>query len=123
LTTEVPPEVQHKLMRFQEAQERLRALTIRRLQYEAELRETEHALEELQKAPPETPVYKSVGNLLFLTKRDQIVAELTDKKETLELHIKTLERQEGLAKKQVEELRKDLAKSLSGPSGAPPSIS
>ncbi len=115
---ELPPELQHRLMQLQESQERLRAIMIRRQQYEVELREVQRALEELEKLEPSTPVYKTVGSLLFLTDRDKTIAELQDKKETLELHIKTLERQENLARKQVEELRQKITQSLSTPSGA-----
>lgn len=117
---ELPPELQHRLMQLQESQERLRAIIIRRQQYEVELREVQRALEELEKLSPNTPVYKTVGSLLFLTDRDKTIAELQDRKETLELHIKTLERQESLARKQVEELRQKISQSLSStatPSG------
>ena len=110
---QLPPELQNKLLQLQESQERLRALIIRRQQYELELREVQRALEELEKLSPETPIYKSVGVLLFLADRDKTLSELQDKKETLELHIKTLERQENLARKQVEELRQKIAQSLS----------
>jgi len=110
---QLPPEVQNKLLQLQESQERLRALIIRRQQYELELREVQRALEELEKLSPETPIYKSVGVLLFLTDRDKTISELQDKKETLELHLKTLERQENLARKQVEELRRKISQMLS----------
>ncbi len=113
MSQELPPELQHKIMQLQESQERLRALILRRQQYEVELREVQRALEELEKLSPETPIYKSVGTLLFLADRDKTIAELQDKKETLELHIKTLERQENLARKQVEELRQKITQSLS----------
>lgn len=110
---QLPPEVQNRLLQLQESQERLRALIIRRQQYELELREVQRALEELEKLSPETPVYKSVGVLLFLADRDKTISELQDKKETLELHLKTLERQENLARKQVEELRQKISQMLS----------
>jgi len=69
-------------------------------------------LEELEKLSPETPIYKSVGALLFSAERDKTISELQDRKDTLELHIKTLERQESLARKQVEELRQKVSQML-----------
>ncbi|MEM4699809.1 MAG: prefoldin subunit beta [Candidatus Nezhaarchaeales archaeon] len=110
---QLPPEIQNKLLQLQESQERLRALVIRRQQFELELREVQRALEELEKLSPDAPVYKTVGSLLFLADRNKTMSELQDRKETLELHIKTLERQESLARKQVEELRQKIAQSLS----------
>lgn len=112
LSQELPPELQHKIMQLQESQERLRVLILRRQQYEMELKEVQRALEELRRLEAQTPVYKAVGSLLFLTDKDKTIAELQDKQETLELHIKTLERQESLARKQVEELRQKIAQSL-----------
>jgi prefoldin beta subunit len=109
---QLPPELQNKILQLQESQERLRALIIRRQQYELELREVQRALEELEKLSPETPIYKSVGTLLFSAERNKTISELQDKKDTLELHIKTLERQESLARKQVEELRQKVSQML-----------
>jgi len=109
---QLPPELQNKILQLQESQERLRALIIRRQQYELELREVQRALEELEKLSPETPIYKSVGALLFSAERDKTISELQDRKDTLELHIKTLERQESLARKQVEELRQKVSQML-----------
>lgn len=57
-----------------------------------ELNETTMAVEELEKDPD--TVYKSIGSILVKTKRDDVKKELEERKENLDVRIKTLERQE-----------------------------
>lgn len=116
-STEVPPELQHKLMRLQQLRDQLQTITLRRQQLELELREVEGALGELEKLEVETTVYKSTGILFYKTEKEKLVSELTDRKETLELRVKTLQHQEDSAKKQFEEYRKQVVEVL--PSGQP----
>ncbi|MDH5815847.1 MAG: prefoldin subunit beta [Candidatus Nezhaarchaeota archaeon] len=114
MQTQIPPEVQHKIMQFQELQERIRALIARRQQLEIELREIEGALDELRNVGEDSLVFKFAGRVLMRVNKDAVVKELSEKKETLELHIKTLERQEAHARKRLEELRQDLSQALAG---------
>ncbi|MHC1629116.1 MAG: prefoldin subunit beta [Candidatus Nezhaarchaeales archaeon] len=114
MQTQIPPEIQHKIMQFQEIQERIRALIARRQQLEVELREVERTLDELKDVNDETPIFKFAGRVLIRVNKENIVKELNDKKETLELHIKTLEKQEAQARKRFEELRQDLSQALAG---------
>jgi len=101
-------------MQLQELQERIRALVLRRQQLEVELRDVENALDELKNVSEDVSIFKFAGRILMRVSKDAIVKELTEKKETLELHIKTLERQEAHAKKRLEELRQDLSQKLRG---------
>jgi len=57
-----------------------------------ELNETTMAVEELEKETD--TVYKSIGSILVKTKRDDVKKELEERKENLDVRIKTLERQE-----------------------------
>ncbi len=112
MQTQIPPEIQHKIMQFQEIQERIRALITRKQQLEVELREVERTLDELKDINNETPIFKFTGRVLIRVSKENIVRELNDRKETLELHIKTLEKQEVQARKRFEELRQDLSQAL-----------
>ena len=114
MQTQIPPEIQHKIMQFQEIQERIRALITRKQQLEVELREVERTLDELKDVNNETPIFKFTGRVLIRVSKENIVRELNDRKETLELHIKTLEKQEAQARKRFEELRQDLSQALAG---------
>ncbi len=112
MTEKIPPELESKLIRLQELQEQLRLLTIRRQQLELQLREIEHTLEQVEKLESNVEIYKTTGYIMFKVSKDRILEELKDRKETLELRIKVLRKQENSVRKQFEDLRKDISKSL-----------
>lgn len=87
-------------------------------QLELILKETEKALEELDKLQENATVYKSVGSILVKADRAMVQKELTDDKETLDLRIKTVERQEERVVTRLREMRDKLQEALKtkGPS-------
>jgi prefoldin beta subunit len=70
------------------------------------------ALSEIEKLPQEARIYKSVGNFLVPQTRDAALQELKDRKELLELHVKTLTKQESMLREQIEKLREEINKEL-----------
>lgn len=109
---QLPPSLQDLVNRFQQAQNQLQSVLLRKQQYEAELRDVEKALGEIEKLSQDAKVYKSVGNFLLQTNRDAALQELRERKELLELHIKTLSRQESMLREQLDKLRDDINKEL-----------
>ncbi|RLF24439.1 MAG: prefoldin subunit beta [Thermoprotei archaeon] len=110
---QIPPHIRQQLARLAQIEQMLINVVTRRQQWEAELREIEHAIDEISKLPQGAVVYKSVSNLLFRVERDKALSELNERKETVELHIKTLQRQESLLRRQLEELRKRVSEEMS----------
>jgi len=110
----IPPMVQNQLVRFQEMQQQYNAVIVRKQQYDIELKDVERALQESTSLADDAIIYKSVGVLLFKTEKAKIVAELTEKKEELELRLKTIEKQEQRLKTSMEELRKNIMSQVSG---------
>ncbi len=108
MAEQIPPQVQNQLMRFQELQEQLNNIVLRKRQFELESKEIDRALGESKNLADDAVVYKSVGVLLFKSEKAKIVAELTEKKEETDLRIKTIEKQELRLKAQLEELRKTI---------------
>ncbi len=108
MAEQIPPQVQNQLMRFQELQEQLNNIVLRKRQFELESKEIDHALGESKNLPDDAVVYKSVGVLLFKTEKAKVVAELTEKNEETDLRIKTIEKQEQRLKAQLEALRKTI---------------
>lgn len=74
-----------------------------------QLVEIESALEELEKT--ET-AYKIVGNLIVLSKKEELKKDLQSKKETTELRIKTLEKQETQIKEKTNKLQSEVMKKI-----------
>jgi len=117
LSEEVPQQLQHQLMRLQQIDQQVKVLTSQRTQLELQLRETENALKELESVEESVSVYKSIGMLLIKSNRNNLKEELTDKKETLDMRIKTLQRQEERSTKQRDEMREKLARQIQGEQG------
>ncbi|MCQ5376496.1 MAG: prefoldin subunit beta [Candidatus Methanomethylicia archaeon] len=106
MAEQIPPQVQNQLVRFQELQEQLKAIVLRKQQFELEGKEVERALNESKNLADDAVIYKSVGALLFKSEKSKIVGELTERKEELDLRVKTIEKQEQRLKLQLEELKK-----------------
>lgn len=112
---EIPPQVQNQLAQFQQLQQQLQVLASQRLQLEAKLREVTSTLEELGKLPTESPVYRSTGSLLVrVTDREALGKELEEQKETLEIRVNTIKKQEKSLGERYEQLQAKLSEALEG---------
>jgi len=118
---ELSEETQNKLVQFQQLQQQVQYLSVQRYQLEAQLKETEKALEALKGLKPkkgEAMVYRSIGSLLV--KVDDLAAlkkELDERKESQELRVRTLERQEKHMRDQQQELQGTLEKEIAKAEG------
>jgi prefoldin beta subunit len=112
MSTELPPQIQNQLAQLQQVQQQAQALVAQKNQVEIMLKETEMALEELGKLNPDAIVYKSVGELLIKTERDETIESLKEKKDTLDLRLQTLTRQEERIQKRFTQLQEQLKQSL-----------
>ena len=119
---EMSPKLQNQIAQFQQLQQQLQAILSQKFQMEAQLREVERTLEELGKVSDETPVYKNVGALLIKAEdKESVIKEIEEDKETLEVRVKTLNRQEKQMRERYQSLQEQLQKAL-GNAGAPPNI-
>lgn len=84
---------------------------------ESDLRETENAIEELTKAPEDALVYKSVGGIMLKKNRDDVLSDLKEKQETLDIRLKSMEKQETRMKQQLEEASENLKSMIEGGAG------
>jgi len=109
---DLPPQVQNQLRQLQQLQQQLEIIIQQRLQVDIKLRETENALEELSKVDENTPIYKSVGNLIIKSSKNDVVKSLEEEKENLEVRKKSFEGQENKLKEKIDELQKKVQESL-----------
>ncbi|RLE70060.1 MAG: prefoldin subunit beta [Thermoprotei archaeon] len=103
-----------EVRRYQDLVERLRLIALNKQQLQLQLSEVDSALRELNKLEEDAAVYKVVGSIMVSKKRSDIVEELSELKETLEVRLKTLEKQEDLLRRQLNELERKLARKLGG---------
>jgi prefoldin beta subunit len=111
---QLPPNVQERLQRLQQLQNTMQQLLIQKQRIELEMNESERAIKTLKETGDDSKVYKSVGAILVEKGRDDLVKELTERKEFLEMRSSVVERQEKKTKERVEELQKTLQKELEG---------
>lgn len=115
---EMSPKVQNQIAQFQQLQQQLQAVLNQKFQMESRLREMENTMEELKKVPEDNAVYKNAGSLLVQVKdRDSVMEELEEEKETLEVRLKTLSRQEKHMREKYEGLQEQLSQALGGVGG------
>lgn len=115
---QLSPQLQNQLLQLRQLQQQAQAVAIQKSQVEGLLRETETALEELEKVAPDDAVYRAAGSVLVRAKRDEVRASLQEKRETYGLRLKTLERQEERIRRRADELQQQIQQGLKGGAGA-----
>lgn len=116
---ELSPKVQNQIAQFQQLQQQLQAVLNQKFQMDAQLKEMQRTTEELGKSPEDAVIYKSIGSLLIKAEnKESVIKEIEEDKETLEIRVKTLERQEKSLKDRYQVLQDQLNKALSA--GAAP---
>lgn len=118
---EIPPKVQNQIAQFQQLTQQIQMITTQKIQLESQVRELERTVQELERAPEDAVVFRNVGSLLIQTKdRPRLLNELKEQKETLEVRVKTLDRQDKHLRERHQSLQQQITAALQGP-GAPAS--
>jgi prefoldin beta subunit len=106
---EVGKEAQQKIQQLQILEQNLQAFLLQRQQLQTQLIEIESALKELKDTKE---AYKIIGNIMVSSKKEDLEKDLTQKKETAELRIKTLEKQEKTIKERAKKLQQEVLSSM-----------
>lgn len=116
MSTDLPPQIKNQLAQLQQIQQQAQAIAVQKNQVEINIKETELALEELGKLDTDAVVYRAIGDLLIKTERDKTTEALKEKKDTLDLRMQTLARQEERAQKRFQQLQEQLKQAIGTPS-------
>ncbi|MEE9323833.1 MAG: prefoldin subunit beta [Candidatus Aenigmarchaeota archaeon] len=103
-------ETEHLLSQAQMYQQQIQTILTQKNALALELNEIKKALEEVNKTERES-VFKVSGPILIKTDIKDIKEELGEKENTIDLRMKTIEKQELRLKEKIEELRSKLTKS------------
>jgi prefoldin beta subunit len=114
----ISPKVQNQLGMLQQLQQQLQTILQQKAQYELAVREAKRAQEEISDSPEDAVMYMSVGTVMMQKKKEVVNAKLTEKVETLELRIKSLEKQEKMLQGKFEQLQSQIKAAIEG-KGAP----
>ena len=115
MSGELPPQVQNQLAQLQQVQQQAQALAQQKNQLEIMVKESDMALEELGKIDEDVTVFKNIGNLMIKAEKGNVVEDLKEKKETLDLRLQTVIRQEERIHKRFTQLQEQLKTSVGSP--------
>jgi prefoldin beta subunit len=108
------PKVQNQLGMLQQIQQQLQTILSQKAQYEIAVREAKRAKEEISDAADDAVMYMSVGTVMMQKKKEVVDTKLTEKIETLELRIKSLEKQEKMMQGKFEQLQAQIKAAIEG---------
>lgn len=114
---EMSQQVQQQIAQFQIMQQQAQAISSQKVQMEIQLKEVEHSIEELKKLKKDAEVYESIGAILIRKNKTKITTELKERRETLELRVKTIGKQEKDIQAKLMEMQNEIQNSLK--SGSP----
>ena len=110
----IPPKIQNHINMLQQIQQQLQNILHQKNQYEIAAKETRRATEEIEPVNEDTVIFMSVGTIMVQKKRDDVIKDLSDKAETLDLRIKSLEKQEKALQSRFEQLQGQIKLALEG---------
>ena len=97
--------IQNKLKQAQQLEAQIEQIATQKYQLDLRIKEIDKTLKELQSIGSETPVYKSVGNVLYRVEdKQKLIDDLSEQKELSEIRIKTLEKRQKTLEDKYKEL-------------------
>lgn len=117
---EISPKLQNQIAQFQQLQQQLQTVMSQKIRMDAMMKEMEMTIEELKKAEEGATVYKSVGSLMIkVADTPALLKEIEDDKETTEVRVKSLDRQEKMLKEKFQSVQEQLNRALGPQQQAP----
>lgn len=113
---EISPKLQNQIAQFQQLQQQLQSVLQQKFRMEAQLREVQMTIDELGKSGEDAVIYRNVGSLLIkASDKASVLKEVEDDKETLEIRVKALDRQEKAMRDRYNSMQEQLSKALGQP--------
>jgi len=107
----ITPEAQQVLMDLQACQQQMQTVLIQKESLNIQNMEIDKALDELKKVKNED-VFKAVGPILIKSEKSKLEKELEERKETIGLRLKSMQKQENRLKERMDKGQEMLEKVL-----------
>lgn len=104
---EAEQEIQQQVMDFERNRTQLMNVSTQKQQLQMQSGALNQAIEELSKTS-EKKVYKAVGNILILSDTKKVEKELKEQKESSDLRVKSLQKQEDALIEKLNKLKADI---------------
>ncbi len=102
-------ETQQKISKLQMLEQNMQTFLMQKQQIQSQIMEIESALKELEKSDKS---YKIIGNIMVSSDKKNLEAELKQKKEMLEIKLKSIEKQEGNIREKSQALQTEVLSSM-----------
>ena len=106
---DVPKGSEKKLSQLQMLEQSMQNMMMQKQQFQLQQVEIESALKELEKVDE---AYKIIGNIMVLSKKEDLKSDLSSKKEVIELRIKSMEKQEDQLREKASKLQSEVLKEM-----------
>ncbi|MFX1474288.1 MAG: prefoldin subunit beta [Promethearchaeota archaeon] len=108
MSEDIPPQVRQQVERIQQVQERLQFVHAALHQVKQQLAEINVAQKHLAALADDAVIYQMAGSILFKTTKEKATKTLEEQAESLNVRLKSLEKQEKTFTKQFETLQETL---------------
>ena len=107
-------ETEKKINKLQMIEQSMQAFLMQKQQFQGQLIEIDSALGELKNSKE---AYKIVGEVMINSNPQDLIKELSEKKERVELRVKTLEKQEKELREKASAMQSEVMKKLQNEKG------
>jgi prefoldin beta subunit len=106
---EISQETEQKISQLQLYEQGLQSILAQKQQFQSQSVEIDSALKELELTDQ---AYKIVGNIIVASKKEVLKKDLESKKETTNLRVKTLEKQEDQIRDKAKKIQEEVSKNI-----------
>jgi prefoldin beta subunit len=106
---DISNEMQEKVTKLSMIEQQMGSFISQKQAFQAQIMEIESALEEIEKTDK---AYKIVGNVMVASDKSALKIDLASKRETAELRLKSLEKQEEKLRQKAAELQEEVLNSI-----------
>jgi prefoldin beta subunit len=107
MAIEIPESAREDVLKIQQFQQQLQVLLMQKQELQVQTAEIENAAKELDKTDT-TEVYEIIGNIMVKKNKEELKKSLQEKKEIIDLRIKTLNKQIDVLTKKTQEIQEKI---------------
>ena len=120
MSEDISQALQHQIGQYQQLQQQAQLVIMQKQNMEIQLKEIDNAINELDGAADDVSMYKSIGALFIHAKKDTTLSELKENKESLEIRVASLRKQESKLTEKLKEMEQKITQKMNvGKQGTP----
>jgi prefoldin beta subunit len=102
-------ETQEKINQLQNLEQNINSMIAQKQQFQAQNMEIDNALSQIEGTEK---VFRIIGNIMVASSKDNVKKDLDEKKELVELRLKTIDKQEEKLRAKANELQQEVLKEM-----------